>query len=256
MSSPRRFTALLAFAASILLTACAEEPQVVSGDCADVFGAQICTWAVMDGDAVVELGATVPIAAIEAAPADQEMTWPPAQAAAIPLPDEVRASLGMDHLGVNWEAHGHPPTAFLTPHFDFHFYNIDRQAVLEIDCSDLSKPATPPTGYLLPDMEIPELGMLEGLCVPEMGMHALRQDEMDDTDPFDGTMVVGYYGGEPIFFEPMISKAALMKQADFTLPMPTVAGLPAGVRYPTDFRAQFDSETRQYRFVFSGFATD
>ena len=79
---------------------------------------------------------------------------------------------------------------------------------------------------------------------------------MDDTEPFDGTMVVGYYGGEPIFFEPMISKAALMEQADFALPMPTVAGLPAGVRYPTDFRAQFDSETRQYRFVFSGFITD
>ncbi|MFO7589036.1 MAG: hypothetical protein R6X22_13390 [Gemmatimonadota bacterium] len=57
-------------------------------------------------------------------------------------PAGARAALGMDHMGINWEPHGHPPSVFLTPHFDFHFYNIATDDVDAIDCSDASKPAT------------------------------------------------------------------------------------------------------------------
>ena len=54
---------------------------------------------------------------------------------------------GFDHLSVNWEAHGHPPALFLTPHFDFHFYTVAPDRVAAIDCADLRKPAQLPTQY-------------------------------------------------------------------------------------------------------------
>jgi hypothetical protein len=49
----------------------------------------------------------------------------------------------------------------------------------------------------------------------------------------------------------MISKAMLMKQASFDLPLPNVPGL-KGPR-PTKFHAEYDGTQRAYRFTLSGF---
>jgi uncharacterized protein YcgI (DUF1989 family) len=48
----------------VALSACTAEtaPVDVSGECTDAFGAQLCTWARLDGSKVVEAGATVPLA--------------------------------------------------------------------------------------------------------------------------------------------------------------------------------------------------
>ncbi len=69
-------------------------------------------------------GATVPLASIEGAPADADMVFPPVLVAVVRLPEEVREVTGFDHLGINWEAHGHPPALFMAPQFDFHFYTM------------------------------------------------------------------------------------------------------------------------------------
>ena len=188
----------LVAAVLVLLTSCTPDSRLASGECADMYGAAVCTWAVMEGETVVELGATVPLASIEAAPADAEMVWPPQQVAAVRLPAEARASVGVDHLGINWEVHGHPPALFLTPHFDFHFFNATTQEVSAIDCSDLGKPERVPAGYVLPDIDIPEIGMLVGLCVPQMGMHAPPEEDLSQTELFRGSMLVGYYRGEAL----------------------------------------------------------
>ena len=159
----------------------------------------------------------------------------------------------MRDLKIYWESHGHPPGPYLVPHFDFHFFTVDADDVNEMDCSDETKPANPPAGYELPDVDIPEIGNLIGLCVPAMGMHALRADELASEDAFSGTMVVGYYAGEPIFIEPMITRDLLMEQATFSLDTPSVAGNPPGVTMPTEFEAVYDAEASAYEFVFSGF---
>jgi hypothetical protein len=239
----------------VLLAACAgraPEPRMVQGECADVYGAQVCTWATLDGTgAVIEFGATVPLAMAERAPHDMEMAWPPLANAIVRMPAEVAATMGVDHLTVFWEPHGHPPGAYLTPHFDFHFYNISTATRTAIDCTDATKPAALPTGYGMVDVEVPELGMLFGLCVPEMGMHALLASELQSDQIFDGTMVIGFYQGSPIFFEPMLARDMLMRRQSFDLPMPVVSGLPAGVRYPKRFRAEYDAAADGYRFTFS-----
>jgi hypothetical protein len=224
---------------------------VVDGSCGDVYGAEVCTWAETTDGSVTSFGATVPMGSIEGAPDEMEMAWPPLVAALVPLPDPVREQMGVHSLKVYWEAHGHPPGPYLVPHFDFHFYTIDAATTDAIDCSDESKPEALPAGYALPDVDIPELGNLIGLCVPEMGMHALLEEELQSEETFSGTMVIGYYEGDPIFFEPMITRSLLMEGQTFSLDMPSVPGTVEGVRLPTRFEAQFDAEENAYRFVFS-----
>ncbi|MEJ2482895.1 MAG: hypothetical protein P8049_07220 [Gemmatimonadota bacterium] len=95
----------------------------------------------------------------------------------IALPPEARESPGIDHLGVDWEARGHSPASYLVPHFDFHLCDLSEEGVEAIDCSDETKPGTLPATCTLPDIDIPDMGVLVGLCFPHVGMHALP-DEM------------------------------------------------------------------------------
>lgn len=253
----KRIAALVALALPLGITAAALRGQSdsVSSSCAVVQGAEVCTWVTTQGGEAIELGASIPLGLIESVPADAEMVWPPEQMGTVALPDEARRALGIDHLGINWEAHGHPPASFLTPHFDFHFYTVTEAEVASIDCTDVSKPSRLPTGYALPDIDVPGMGLFVGLCVPRMGMHAMVEGEVEETAAFDASMMLGYYGGAPIFFEPMISRDQLLERSDFALPVPLVAGLPAGVRYPTKFRAKFDAAEEQYRLIMSGFGS-
>jgi|GEM_PF-439554 len=228
------------------------EAQMVAGPCADVYGGQVCTFATLLNGEVTEFGATVPMSTIEAAQEGGEMVWPPQAAASIPLPAEVQSGLGFDHLGVNWEANGHPPGLFFTPHFDFHFYTEGVEDVAAVDCSDTTKPGALPAQYALPDLDVPPIGMLVGLCVPLMGMHAMPAAEVDQSDPFSASMMVGYYGGGFRFLEPMVSKARLMERASFDLEVPGAIEAPAGVSLPTAFHAAYDETNGVYRLTFSG----
>ncbi len=183
------------------------------------------------------------------------MTWPPVADATLPLPDVVRTAAGFDNLTVFWEPHGHPPGPYTAPHFDFHFNAISVPELAAIDCTDSSKPQTLAARYELPDVPVPDMGTLVGLCVPGMGMHALPSSDLHATVPFQKTMVVGYYHARPIFIEPMITREALLAGRAFDLAIPPIRGMGASVRVPTRFRADYDRGTQEYRFVFSGLAS-
>ena len=240
---------------AFLAAGCAPPPPVeavVQGECADLYGSEVCTWGETLGNDVVAFGATIPVGLVANAPAEMEMVWPPVAQARLALPAEVQSATGFQMLTVFWEAHGHPPGAYLAPHFDFHFYRIPPAEIDGIDCVDTTKPTALPASYALPDVEIPGLGMLLGLCVPAMGMHSLPEAEMTSTEIFEGTMVVGYNVGQPIFIEPMITAAKLNQRASFDLTVPTVPGWPTTGKYPGTFRAEYDSTAQSYSFRFSG----
>lgn len=243
-----RLTAV--FGPIVLLSGCAEGARTVDGECEDVFGAEVCTWGTISGDDVVEFGATVAIASIDAAPADAELAFPPVLVAAVRLPEEVREATGFDHLGINWEAHGHPPALFMTPHFDFHFYAMSPTEIAAVDCSNLEKPTSLPNGYALPDLEIPDVGTLVGICVPAMGMHSMREDELDKTDLFGASMLVGYYDQSVMSLEPMISRAKLQEHESFVMDVPAVPDAGEVTAWPTGFEAVYDDSAEAYRFVF------
>ncbi len=244
-----------------LLGACAGKPQVteVKGACADVYGAQVCTLAHVQGDSVIDVQATIPLASIAGAPAEMPEAWPPVALARLATPASVQGKSGIHELTMYWEAHGHPPGPYLTPHFDFHFYLEPPPAIAAIDCKDLSKPASLPEGYTLPDIALPPemakvvgVDTLVGLCVPQMGMHAVPTAELESDHLFTGDMIVGYFAGKPIFMEPMLTKELLMKKQSFSYPIPDVPGMTG--RHPTSFRAEWDANAQAYHFVFSGFA--
>jgi hypothetical protein len=250
-----RFPAASRGALLLTLVACSRQEvarqEIVQGECRPMYGADACSFGELAGDSVVAFGATIPVSSIENAPADAPMVWPPEPAAVVPMPQAVTSATGFTELTIVWEAHGHPPGPFLTPHFDFHFYAIPASEREAIDCADLTKAEQLPASYQLPDISIPGIGDLIGVCVPKMGMHALAGAELADTTMFEKTMVVGYYLAHPIFVEPMIAQAKLMQRQSFTLDVPDVPGRPAASRYPMGFRADYDSTAQAYRFVFS-----
>ena len=106
-------------AAVALLGACSKETPIVEtrGECGSMYQAEVCTWVRMRGDSVIDLGALVPISSIESAPQEGEMTWPPKPVAALALPPAAQQAAGFTHLTIFWEAMGHPPGPYLTPHF-------------------------------------------------------------------------------------------------------------------------------------------
>jgi hypothetical protein len=251
----------LAVVALVVAGGCKSTPSVVevNGQCADVYHAQVCTWARMQGKTLVAVGATVPLEAIDSAPAEEgPMAWPPVAAAVLQLPDSAQQQSGLTHFTMFWEAAGHPPAPYMTPHFDFHFYTIPPAERTAIDCADTSKPTALPAGYALPDQPLPPpmakaigVATLVGICVPQMGMHSLLSSELAGTTPFRGSMVVGFYAAKPIFIEPMITRAMLDEKRSFDLPIPTIPGMSGN--HPTTFHAEYDAQHGVYRFEFSGF---
>jgi hypothetical protein len=248
---------LLAVAAG----ACSNNTPVVEvkGPCADVYKAPVCTWATTQGDSLLEVGAVVPLASIENSPAEVPMVWPPVPVAALDIPEVARQKSGLTHFTMYWEAGGHPPAAYMTPHFDFHFNSITPSERSAIDCADVSKPAALPAAYALPDIPLPPemramMGVpaLIGLCVPQMGMHAIPASDLDGKDPFRASMVIGYARGKPIFVEPMVAKAMLMERKSFDLVIPQVPALTGA--HPTRFHAEYDAAKQQYRMILSGFS--
>lgn len=247
---------------TIVVGACSKDTPVVEvkGPCVDVYKSPVCTWSRTQGDSLLEVGAVVPLASIENSPAQVPMVWPPVPVAVLDIPEAARQKSGLAHFTMYWEAGGHPPGAYMTPHFDFHFNMITNSERGAIDCVDVSKPAALPAAYALPDIPLPPdmtamMGVpaLIGLCVPKMGMHAIPASELDSKEPFRASMVVGYSRGKPIFVEPMVAKATLMEKKSFDLAIPQVPAL-AGA-HPTKFRAEYDAATQQYRMILSGFTT-
>ncbi len=247
---------LLAFT----IGACAKDDEItdLKGNCANAYKAQICTYAKTKGKTLVEAGAVIPMATIENAPAGEPMAWPPVAGAVAFMPDSAIKQSGLTHLTFYWEGDGHPPGAFMTPHFDFHFYTVPPSEVATMDCKDLSKPTALPASFALPDIPLPPdmakmtgVPTLVGLCVPGMGMHAILTSEIERKDAFEGSMVIGYYKGKLVFIEPMISKATMMKKASFDLPVPDLPGFTGA--HPTKFHAEYDAAGNAYRFIFTGF---
>ena len=110
-----------------------------------------------------------------------------------------------------------------------------------------------PADYSLPDAIDPERRLLVGLCMPLMGMHAMPRHDLENSEPFRATMLIGYYSGNLIFVEPMVSRAMLMEEKSFSLDIPSLPSTEV-VRYPARFAAEFDQSSRTYRMVFSEFA--
>ncbi|MGP8305019.1 DUF5602 domain-containing protein [Vibrio sp. YIC-376] len=163
----------------------------------------------------------------------------------LPLPPEL-FSTGYRQIVIGWNPHGHIPVGvYDTPHFDFHFYLIDSSDRKKITAvgDDLARAhkAPPeqymPTGYILPP----------GTEVPNMGAHAVNpQGDEFTKHSFTKTFIYGFYDGQMIFVEPMITKAYLETKPDVhsTIAVPHKYSSPA--HYPTSYVVVYNQANREY----------
>jgi len=235
-----------------------------------LFGTQASSWAKLNAQNVVqEVGITLPLKAIEAAPVPAAGEAPPSEADAIKammmngpnlrleFPDVVKQTTFLDHLDVFWEKFGHPPERYLTPHFDLHFFGVPSATVDKIDCKNL----TPPDPTLTPQGYAPAVppGVDPATaCAPLMGFHGLPLSEFSapgqlKPELFDYTLISGFYNNQYIFNEPMITKAFLLKKQGFSGAVARPKTVGRSTLYPTQFTLSFDPQANAYNLVYSRF---
>ena len=167
----------------------------------------------------------------------------------LPMPEAGPRTV-VDHVGLDWEAHGHPPAGvYDVPHFDFHFYLVDRGEVEKVQFDgpeDSASPAQQPPAELLPAGYV----LPPGTAVPKMGVHAINPAGAEfQQKPFEVTFIYGYYDKQQTFIEPMATLAYLQSKPDFTAPVPRPASYTRAGRYPSSYRVAYDAERRVYEIV-------
>ncbi|HTG66403.1 MAG TPA: hypothetical protein VL859_08520 [Flavobacterium sp.] len=133
----------------------------------------------------------------------------------VPLHLKAKQLTPFDHIGLNWNPHGHVPEGvFDVPHFDIHFYMISVADQMAIPAyseeTDAAFNNYPPDGYMPADYFTPPG---EATAEPQMGKHWLPAN-LPDFLPFSKIMIYGSYNGNVIFVEPMITLEYLLSNVD------------------------------------------
>ena len=161
------------------------------------------------------------------------------------LPKEALIS-GYDHIVIDWNPKGHIPIGvYDAPHFDFHFYLISPEQREKItakgeDASRAHKTPSPelmPEGYILP----------EGTEVPRMGAHAIDTTAPEFNKlPFVRTFIYGFYDGQMIFLEPMMTEAFLATKPNTTDQIRLPKAFSKDAYYPTIYSVKYNANQREY----------
>jgi hypothetical protein len=170
---------------------------------------------------------------------------------ALTLPKEAAIS-GYDHVVVDWNPKGHiPPGVYDKPHFDFHFYLISSEQREKITAKgeDLARahkapaPEFMPEGYILP----------EGTEVPRMGAHAIDPAGPEFNKlPFTKTFIYGFYDGQMIFVEPMMTKAFLETKPNTMDRVKLPKTYAKHAYYPTSYGVNYSATEREYEISLEG----
>lgn len=246
------------------------EGRVVMGSSGTLFGAQASSWVRLDTrGAVQEVGVTLPMAGVAAAPLPSASDAPPTEANMMAMimangptlrlefPAVVKDTTFLDHLDLYWEAFGHPPERYLTPHFDLHFFGVTSAAVDRIDCKNLTPPdlALTPAGFA---PAVPPGADPAAICVPLMGFHGFALSEFSGPGKFrpglfDHTLISGFYNNAYLFTEPMVTRAFMMSRQEFSSALSRPQTVGRSTRYPTQMTMTHDERANAYQLVYSGF---
>ncbi|MEO6290303.1 MAG: hypothetical protein ABIO76_10295 [Ginsengibacter sp.] len=172
---------------------------------------------------------------------------------ALPLHQKAQELTTFDHIGINWNIHGHePPHVYDIPHFDFHFYQITLQEQMAIppydvapaDFDNLPAPEYVPSMYLATDGGVPQMGKhWVDLLSPEL-----------NGDPFTYTMIYGSYAGKNTFVEPMITLETIKSGMEYHIPyrQPQLFS-PNHKYYPSQYNIYMNPVTGKHYITLSDF---
>jgi hypothetical protein len=173
------------------------------------------------------------------------------------IPDEAAKSVSpFKWVILNWNPHGHSPPAppaWSAPHFDFHFYLADREAVKLlrpgacgefIDCADFKKATKPvPAKYIHRDhIDV-------GAAVPDMGNHLINSKSPElapNGPPFTHTFIFGAYDGQITFLEPMITRAYIASNPTVCEPIRQPEAWQIAGSYPTRYCIRYLDRVGKY----------
>ena len=241
------------------------------------------TYVTFDGrnaDVPVELGVALSESSMAGLPAPMNMASVNADPHAhvdfheyiLTLPEKNNTPFKFVEL--DWNPGGHePPGVYDIPHFDFHFYMIDKSVRDGIDPAKLGKDAfIAMSGKLPPEPERPEHYAALAppgapvMAVPRMGTHwvDLRTPELQGMFgkpeaylPFTTTFLHGSWDGQMIFWEPMITRAFIMErktaaspaERDRVIELPQPKQYSPSGYYPKSYRILWDAEQKEYRIA-------
>jgi Domain of unknown function (DUF5602) len=201
-----------------------------------LFGANVSSYLTLANGVVSTVGVRIPMAAIEAAPAD----GPFREELILDMPASAKTQTFLSQLRVNWLAHGHGPGPYGIAHFDFHFFRGSRSEIDGIGCGGA---ADFPPEILTSDHALPDT------CVTRMGYHAWPSADLLADATFTASLILGYVPSKLIFIEPMITQATLLAGRDFELAI-TPPQRSGGDRtlFPTRVRAQYQDGAVRLEF--------
>ncbi len=157
------------------------------------------------------------------------------------LPKNVSDTL-FNHILFDWNPMGHPPAGIYTlPHFDLHFYIINKQKRLAI-------PGGPDPIKVEPRFVPPDY-VSDPTGVPQMGTHWTDTTASEfHGHVFDKTFIYGYAKGKFSFYEPMFTKTYLETHPHFTGSIKQPAEFQKEGYYPTTYKIDYDSANHVYNF--------
>ncbi|UPV76350.1 DUF5602 domain-containing protein (plasmid) [Halorussus limi] len=144
----------------------------------------------------------------------------PSRITELPLPAAAEDASNFEWASVDWNPSGHlPREVYDVPHFDFHFYTMERAAVhreippgeCDADGDGAPEAAVPCEVQArgtepLPDAQLPEGYVSTDDTVPLMGNHWVDSEAPElSGEPFTHTWIYGSFDGEITFLEPMIT---------------------------------------------------
>ncbi|MBW7472584.1 DUF5602 domain-containing protein [Marinobacter sp. F4218] len=166
----------------------------------------------------------------------------------LPMPDGAPVT-GYDHVVLDWNPVGHPPEGvYDLPHFDVHFYLIgtDEQEAITFhgEGRELAMaapdPQLVPEGYVIPP----------DAAVERMGMHGLDPAGAEfQGELFSHNFIYGYYKGELMFVEPMVSLAYLQSLPEMSSPVKKPQRYSYPGWYPGTYQIGYDAGKGEYRIA-------
>ena len=224
-------------------------PQVTLG-----YG-KVRSWISVDGDHnPVEIGIEITKEALLQPERDKKTAPMAGSTIVIPLHLKAQQLTPFDHIGLNWNPHGHEPEqVFDVPHFDIHFYMISVEEQMAIPEWSLSTNELfnnyPPLGYMPADyFTPPDAATAEG----QMGKHWLPAN-LPDYLPFSKIMMYGSFNGEFIFVKPMITLDYLLSNAASSVAYSQPDHFAEAGNYPTKYNIYHNEITGNTYITLSDF---
>lgn len=188
---------------------------------------------------------------------------------ALALPTTATNATNFEWASVDWAPHGHSPVdVYDVPHFDVHFYTMDRETVQsEIPAGecDADDDGSPDLGVPCEVQErgiepLPDAQRAPGYVsteetVPFMGNHWVNQNSPEfQGEPFTHTWIYGSFDGQITFLEPMVTLDFLRNlEGREVEDVATPEAFPEAGYYPTQYVVRYLRRQDAYAIVLRRF---